>query len=260
MLNQVNQQVVSRGINIVDLRLRQVMLPPKNTEAVFNRMISDRQRDAQDIRSLGTQLSLRYPRRRRSRRGAHPRRRQSEIRGDTRHGRRGKEQDLRRCVRARSGLLRLLSLDASLRGRIKPDSTRMVMSPGSSFFRYFNDPTGHGSTPRSHLRLLPRPRHLRIIDASPGRGERRNERFHCCSRPRLRHRRVAVRGLPAWSCPCHARSFGAWGAAVAQRRDRRGDLRCGSGMACPTSGPLVRTGAPLAEGWSAPIEILAFRP
>src|SRR4029077_19238808 len=58
ILAQVNQQVSGRGIDVIDLRLRQVMLPPKNTEAVFGRMISDRQRDAQDIRSLGTQLSL----------------------------------------------------------------------------------------------------------------------------------------------------------------------------------------------------------
>ncbi len=153
MLNQVNQQVVSRGINIVDLRLRQVMLPPKNTEAVFNRMISDRQRDAQDIRSLGTQLSLGIR--------ADADLAVARILGDANQ----KSEEIRGTADAEKnkifadafgrdpGFFAFYRSMQAYEVGFKPDSTRMVMSPGSSFFRYFNDPTGHGSTPQPSASL-----------------------------------------------------------------------------------------------------------
>jgi membrane protease subunit HflC len=146
ILNQVNQQMMGRGIDVIDLRLRQVILPPKNTEAVFNRMISDRQREAQDRRSLGTQLSLGIR--------ASADLAVSTILGEANQ----KSEEIRGLADAEKnkifadafgrdpaffGFYR--SMQAYETG-FKPESTRMVLSPGSSFFRYFNDPAGSGAT------------------------------------------------------------------------------------------------------------------
>jgi len=155
ILNQVNQQMMGRGIDVVDLRLRQVILPPKNTEAVFNRMISDRQREAQDRRSLGTQLSDKI-------------RAQADLEVSTITGEANqKSEEIRGLADAEKnkifagafgrdpaffGFYR--SMQAYETG-FKADSTRMVLSPGSSFLRYFNDPSGSGTAQQAPSTAVP---------------------------------------------------------------------------------------------------------
>jgi membrane protease subunit HflC len=153
ILAQVNQQVRGRGIDVVDLRLRQVMLPPKNTEAVFNRMISDRQRDAQDIRSLGTQLSLGIR--------ADADLAVARILGEANQ----KSEGIRGAADAEknkifadafgrdAGFFAFYRSMQAYENGFKPDTTRMVMAPGSSFFRYFNDPSGRGPAPQPSVSL-----------------------------------------------------------------------------------------------------------
>ncbi len=153
ILAQVNQQVSGRGIDVIDLRLRQVMLPPKNTEAVFNRMISDRQRDAQDIRSLGTQLSLGIR--------ADADLAVARILGEANQ----KSEEIRGAADAEknkifadafgrdAGFFAFYRSMQAYENGFKPDTTRMVMAPGSSFFRYFNDPSGRGLAPQPSVSL-----------------------------------------------------------------------------------------------------------
>ncbi|HEV3248477.1 MAG TPA: protease modulator HflC [Beijerinckiaceae bacterium] len=153
ILAQVNQQVSGRGIDVIDLRLRQVMLPPKNTEAVFGRMISDRQRDAQDIRSLGTQLSLGIR--------ADADLAVARILGEANQ----KSEETRGAADAEknkifadafgrdAGFFAFYRSMQAYENGFKPDTTRMVMSPGSSFFRYFNDPSGRGLAPQPSVSL-----------------------------------------------------------------------------------------------------------
>jgi modulator of FtsH protease HflC len=153
ILAQVNQQVRGRGIDVVDLRLRQVMLPPKNTEAVFNRMISDRQRDAQDIRSLGTQLSLGIR--------ADADLAVARILGEANQ----KSEGIRGAADAEknkifadafgrdAGFFAFYRSMQAYENGFKPDTTRMVMAPGSSFFRYFNDPSGRGPASQPSVSL-----------------------------------------------------------------------------------------------------------
>lgn len=147
MLNQVNQQVMSRGIVVIDLRLRQVVLPPKNTEAVFNRMNSARQREAQEKRSNGTQLSTAIK--------ADADRTVQAITGEANR----QSEEIRGAADAEKNKIfadafgrdpAFFAFYRSMQAYevgFKPDSTRMVLSPGSSFFRYFNDPAGLGPKP-----------------------------------------------------------------------------------------------------------------
>jgi membrane protease subunit HflC len=144
MLTQVNQQISARGMSLVDLRLRQVVLPPKNTEAVFSRMTSARQREAQEIRAGGTQLSTGI-------------RADADLAVQTIIGEANrKSEEIRGAADAEKNKIFAdafgrdpaffafyRSMQAYETG-LKADTTRMVLSPGSSFFRYFSDPAGAG--------------------------------------------------------------------------------------------------------------------
>ena len=52
---QLEQEAQAFGISIVDVRIRRADLPEQNSQAVYQRMITERQREAQEIRSMGTQ-------------------------------------------------------------------------------------------------------------------------------------------------------------------------------------------------------------
>ena len=55
--DDVNRQANGLGIEVVDVRLRRADLPEQNSQAVFQRMQTERQREAADIRAQGSQLS-----------------------------------------------------------------------------------------------------------------------------------------------------------------------------------------------------------
>jgi modulator of FtsH protease HflC len=55
--DEVNRQAQGLGIQVVDVRLRRADLPEQNSQAVFQRMQTERQREAADIRAQGSELS-----------------------------------------------------------------------------------------------------------------------------------------------------------------------------------------------------------
>jgi modulator of FtsH protease HflC len=55
--SQVNAAASSLGIQVVELRIRRLDLPKQNSQAIFNRMISERQKEAQELRAKGKELS-----------------------------------------------------------------------------------------------------------------------------------------------------------------------------------------------------------
>ncbi len=50
---QVNRAAQNLGLQVVDVRIRRTDLPPENNQAIFRRMISERQKEAQEIRAEG---------------------------------------------------------------------------------------------------------------------------------------------------------------------------------------------------------------
>lgn len=52
---KVNTATQSLGIEVVDVRIRRADLPPENSQAIYNRMISERQKEAQKIRAEGNE-------------------------------------------------------------------------------------------------------------------------------------------------------------------------------------------------------------
>ena len=55
MREQVDREAVSMGISVVDLRIRRADLPEQNSQAVYQRMQTERQREAAEFRAVGNQ-------------------------------------------------------------------------------------------------------------------------------------------------------------------------------------------------------------
>jgi len=55
--NDVNEEAKSFGINIVDVRIKRADLPPANSDAIYKRMQTERQREAKEFRAQGAEIA-----------------------------------------------------------------------------------------------------------------------------------------------------------------------------------------------------------
>jgi modulator of FtsH protease HflC len=129
------------------VRIRRADLPSQNSEAVYKRMQTDREREAQEFRSLGTQKSQEI-RANADREAtvivADATSKAEQVRGEGDAERNrifaeayGKDQDFFAFYR---------SMQAYETG-LQQGDTRLVIRPDSEFFRYFSDPKGKVTPP-----------------------------------------------------------------------------------------------------------------
>jgi membrane protease subunit HflC len=119
-----------------------VDLPEQNSQAVFQRMQTERQREATDIRAQGTQIAQGI--RAKADRDvtvilAEANRKSEEARGI------GDGEKNRILAEAFSRDADFFSFYRSMQAyetALKPGETRLVLSPSSNFLRYFSDPSG----------------------------------------------------------------------------------------------------------------------
>ncbi len=55
--DEVNKVAKGFGIDVIDVRIRKTDLPPQNSEAICKRMISEREREARELRAKGVEMS-----------------------------------------------------------------------------------------------------------------------------------------------------------------------------------------------------------
>lgn len=55
--DEVNKAAQAFGINVVDVRIKKTDLPVQNSEAICQRMISEREREAREIRAKGVEIA-----------------------------------------------------------------------------------------------------------------------------------------------------------------------------------------------------------
>ena len=139
---QLDREAAAFGITVVDVRIRRADLPEQNSQAVYQRMQTERQREAAEFRANGSQRKQEIQARADRDVTVLVADAQAQGRDDPRRGRGRAQPHLRRGLRQGPGLLRLLPLDAGLRDRAGAQDTRMVLRPDSDFFRYFADPSG----------------------------------------------------------------------------------------------------------------------
>jgi modulator of FtsH protease HflC len=142
MRDQIDRDAKPFGIEVVDVRIRRADLPPKNSQAVYQRMQTERQREAAEFRAQGSQKSQEI--RAKADRDvtvllAEANSHSEQIRGEGDSNRNrifadayGRDPDFFAFYR---------SMQAYDRSMLRGD-THMVLKPDSDFFRFFSDPSG----------------------------------------------------------------------------------------------------------------------
>lgn len=139
---QVNREAERFGVSIVDARIRRVDLPRQISEKVFDRMRTERAREAAEYRALGQQDAQQI--RSSAQRDATVIVAEAQQQGDTMRGE-GEAERNRVFAEAFSPdpdffafYRSMQAYDASLKGK----GARFVVSPSSDFFRYFDRASG----------------------------------------------------------------------------------------------------------------------
>ena len=143
--DQLDREARDLGIEVVDVRIRRADLPEQNSQAVYQRMQTERQRQAASIRGEGSQKSQEI--RAKADRDvtvivaeAQSKAEQTRGEGDAKRNRIfaeafGKDPDFFAFYRS------MQAYEAGLRA----NDTRLVLRPDSDFFKYFGNPMGKGT-------------------------------------------------------------------------------------------------------------------
>ncbi len=140
--DQLDREAEVYGISVVDVRIRRADLPEQNSQAVYQRMQTERQREAAEFRAEGAQRAQEI-RSRADREAtiivAEANQKGEQLRGDGDGERNrifaeayGKDMEFFAFYRS------MAAYEAGLRG----NDTRFLLRPDSDFFRFFGDSSG----------------------------------------------------------------------------------------------------------------------
>lgn len=145
--DQLDREADGYGISVVDVRIRRADLPEQNSQAVYTRMQTERQREAAEFRAQGGQKAQEIKStadRQATVIKAEANSQAEQIRGEGDGERNrifaeayGKDPDFFAFYR---------SMSAYETG-LKPNETRFLLRPDSDFFRFFSSPTGKPAAP-----------------------------------------------------------------------------------------------------------------
>jgi len=140
--DEVNASVDSLGIEIIDVRLRRADYPESTSQNIFNRMKSEREREAKEFRATGDEEAQKIradAEKTRTVIVAEAKLEAQEVRGQ------GDSNAIRIYADSFGQDPEFFSFYRSMeayRKSIGESGTSMVLSPNSSFFRYFKDKDG----------------------------------------------------------------------------------------------------------------------
>jgi membrane protease subunit HflC len=181
---QLGTEAKAYGIDVVDVRIRRADLPEQNSQAVYQRMQTERQQEAAQIRAQGNQRSQEI--RAKADRDVTVLLADAQSKGEQTRG----EGD-------GSGLLLVLPFDAGLRGGSAPQRHAHAAQARHGVLSLLRRSVGQAERPaaRSQARSG---RRRELAERSPPPRHRlgRDGPVHRCDRSRARHRGTAVRRLP----------------------------------------------------------------
>ncbi|WP_425990354.1 protease modulator HflC [Afipia sp. DC4300-2b1] len=139
---QLDRETTSYGISVIDVRIRRADLPEQNSQAVYQRMQTERQREAAEFRAQGGQKAQEI-RSKADREAtviiADANSQAEQVRGEGDGERNklfaeayGKDADFFAFYRS------MTAYENSMKG----NDTRFLLRPDSEFFRYFANPAG----------------------------------------------------------------------------------------------------------------------
>jgi membrane protease subunit HflC len=139
---QLDREAANFGITVVDVRIRRADLPEQNSQAVYQRMQTERQREAAEFRANGSQRKQEIQAR--ADRDVTVLLADAQARGDTIRGE-GEAERNRIFAEAFGKDADFFAFYRSMQAYetgLGHKDTRMVLRPDSDFFRYFADPGG----------------------------------------------------------------------------------------------------------------------
>jgi membrane protease subunit HflC len=139
---QLENEAQSFGVAVVDVRIRRADLPEQNSQAVYQRMQTERQREAAEFRAEGSQRSQEIHAR--ADRDVTVLIAQAQSKGEQTRGEGDAERNriyAEAYGRDPDFFTFYRSMQAYESG-LRSNDTRMVLKPDSDFFRYFGDPMG----------------------------------------------------------------------------------------------------------------------
>ena len=140
--DEVNQSVSSLGIKIIDVRLRRADYPEATSQNIFNRMKSEREREAKEFRATGEEEAQKIRADAEKTRTviiSEAKREAQETRGA------GDSKAIRIYADSFGQDAEFFAFYRSMeayRNSMTDSDTSMVISPTSSFFRFFKDKNG----------------------------------------------------------------------------------------------------------------------
>jgi modulator of FtsH protease HflC len=155
--DQLDTEAQPFGISIVDVRIRRADLPEQNSQAVYERMKTERQREAQEFRSQGLQRAQEI--RAKADRDVTVILADAQSKGEQVRGEGDGERN-RIFAEAYGRDPQFFSFYRSMQAYeagLRSNDTRMLLKPDSEFFRYFVDPSGKPREPGASIGTPPAP-------------------------------------------------------------------------------------------------------
>ena len=141
----VDKEAGAYGIEVVDVRIRRADLPEQNSQAVYQRMQTERQREAAEFRAQGAQRGQEI-RSRADREStvliAEATAKAEQIRGE---GDAQRNQIFADAFTRDADFFGFYRSMQAYEAGLKGNETRLLIKPDTSFFRYFNNPAGKGN-------------------------------------------------------------------------------------------------------------------
>jgi len=139
---QLDHEAAQFGIKVVDVRIRRADLPEQNSQAVYQRMQTERQREAAEFRAQGSQKSQEI--RARADRDvtvllADATNQAEQIRGQ---GDSERNRIFADAYNRDTGFFAFYRSMQAYEKSMQHGDTRLVLKPDSDFFRFFSDPSG----------------------------------------------------------------------------------------------------------------------
>ena len=136
--DSVNEGAHSFGVEIIDVRLRRVDLPARNSQSIYERMNTARRQEAQEIRAEGQEQALRI-------RAEAERERTILLANAERDGQilrgQGDSEAVRIFAEAFGRDVEFFEFYRSMQAykvALQPGDTTLVLSPNSEFFKYLD--------------------------------------------------------------------------------------------------------------------------
>jgi len=152
---QVNREGSRLGVTATDVRIRRADLPRQISEKVYNRMQTERAREAAEYRAQGTEQAQKITAK--ADRdvivlSGEAQRQADQVRGE---GDAERNKIFAEAYGKDPGFFAFYRSMQAYETGLKGSDTRMILSPKSDFFRFFNSPKGETSAASAHGNAQP---------------------------------------------------------------------------------------------------------